>query len=171
MNEISPFFIRRTAAPEEPPGVPSTRVTGLEEAPGLRDYWRVIKKHRRTIATFFLVMVISAAIFVFTTTPIYTAKATIMIERRNPQVVNIQQVLSESMGANDPEYYQSQYEILRSRSLAADVIKGLGLDKNPLFTGQKGELRTSAPQVSRAAADDSSIQPSLIDNYKGRLQI
>jgi succinoglycan biosynthesis transport protein ExoP len=176
MNEISQFLIRRTAAPEEPPGLPFTGVAGLEEPPGLRDYWRVIKKHRRTIATFFLVMVISAAIFVFTTTPLYTAKATIMIERRNPQVVNIQQVLSESI-ANDPEYYQSQYEILKSRSLAAEVIKGQGLDKNPLFTGQKAELNQqestglSSPQVPKAAADDSSINPSLIDTYKGRLQI
>lgn len=135
MNEISPFLVRRTADPEGRSGTP---FTGVDEAPGLRDYWRVIKKHRWTIAIFFVVAVISAAIFIFATTPLYSARATIMIERKDPQVVNIQQVLSESMGGpGDTDYYQSQYEILKSRSLAAEVIREQGLDKNPAFTGKE----------------------------------
>lgn len=135
MNEISPFLIRRTSHPEEP-GAP---FTGVAEAAGLRDYWRVIKKHRWTIAGFLFVAVISAAIFIFATTPLYTAKTTLMIERKDPQVVNIQQVLSESFGIpdRDYDYHKSQFEILKSRSLAAQVIKEQGLDKNPAFTGEE----------------------------------
>jgi len=136
MNDISPFLIRRTADPEGRPGAP---FTGADEAPGLRDYWRVIKKHKWTIAGFFFVAVISAAIFIFATTPIYTAAATIMIERKEPQVMNIQQVLSESLGFQDRDYdyYKSQFEILKSRNLAAQVIKEQGLEKDPVFTGKE----------------------------------
>ena len=52
-------------------------------------------------------------LIVFSMTPIYTARATLLIERNEPQVVNIKQVLSESAAAEETSYYESQYQILQ----------------------------------------------------------
>ena len=81
--------------------------------------------------TFFIVVVLSVAIHTFTATPIYQATSRIVIEKENPNVVSIQEVLSVDSTGQD--YYQTQYKIIESRSVAREVIKRLSLDKNPEF--------------------------------------
>ena len=133
------------------------------------------------------------AIIVFSTTPIYTAKATLLIERTEPQVVNIKQVLSESAGAEESSYYESQYQVLKSRSLAAEVIKGQGLDKNPEFTSPGGDgnfiaqlvaqlwdkpvawlnslFLPTVPSNSGNSGDLYGVNSQLIDAYGGMLNV
>jgi hypothetical protein len=104
------------------------------DAPNLRDYWQVARKHQWKIVACFVAAIIVAAVIVFSMTPMYTAKATLLIERKDRQVVNIKQVLSDSVEADESSYYESQYQVLRSRSLAAEVIRSQGLDQDPEFT-------------------------------------
>jgi capsular exopolysaccharide synthesis family protein len=136
MSEISPFFIRREN-PLQGENKVSFGSPVVEESPGLRDYWRVVKKRRSIIAIFFFGVVMSTAVALFVMTPIYTAGTTLLIEPKNPDVVNIKQVLSEPLGQHDYDYYKTQYQILKSRSLAAEVIQEQGLDQNALFTGDR----------------------------------
>ncbi len=138
MNELSPYSIRRTVPPAgENPAVFDGSIVGESKGLDLREFWRVIRKHSRLILTFSLGVVLTAGIIIVTQTPIYTAKTTLLIERNAPQVVDIQQVLSESLGVSTQDYYKTQYEILKSRSLAAEVIREQGLEKNSLFTGER----------------------------------
>jgi succinoglycan biosynthesis transport protein ExoP len=67
----------------------------------------------------------------FTATPIYEASSLIVIERQNPNVISIQEVLSGN--SNNWEYYQTQYKIIASRVVARDVIKQLDLANSPEF--------------------------------------
>ena len=141
MKELSPYSQQRVVPFEpEDPLSNGRHVEMGGDAPNLRDYWQVVAKHKWKIIACFVAAVIVTAISVFSMTPIYTATATLLIERTDPQVVNIKQVLSESAGADESSYYESQYEILKSRSLAAEVIKGQGLDKNPEFTSPGGNF-------------------------------
>ena len=73
------------------------------ETANLRDYWLVIRKHKAVIAACFFGAVIVAAVVVFMMTPIYTARTTLLIERKEPQVVDVKNVLSESLvsGSDD----------------------------------------------------------------------
>ena len=142
MKEISPYprtgHALRLDRSENP--VSNGRfVQETGDAPNLRDYWQLATKHKWKIVACFVAAVMITALIVFSMTPIYTARATLLIERTEPQVVNIKQVLSESAVAEETSYYESQYEVLRSRSLAAEVIKGQGLDKNPEFTSPGGD--------------------------------
>ena len=93
--------------------VSGPRLVEGDEAPSLRDYWQVVTKHKWKIVACFVAAVMITALIVFSTTPIYTAKATLLIERTEPQVVNIKQVLSESAGAEETSYYESQYQVLK----------------------------------------------------------
>ncbi len=57
---------------------------------------------------------------------IFSASTTVKIDRVVPKVVNNQMAATE--GINDPQFYQTQYELIRSRSLAAErVVLALNL--------------------------------------------
>src|SRR6266542_1164569 len=186
MNEVSPYSSRGTiyiVPDQDDPMAQARGVQEPEDAPGVRDYWQIIRKHKWKIIGCLFAAIIIALIFVLTATPIYTAKAQLVIERKSPQVVNIQQVISESVESDEHNYYQSQYEMLRSRSLAADVIKQLGLDKNAAFAGKTGlgdPLASLWAMVnswipsnvrSNSPLDPSGVDSRLIDAYAGALEV
>ena len=97
----------------------------------IRSYLRVLQKRRWTIVTFFSVVLLAVAVYVFTATPIYQASSRIIIEKENPNVVSIQEVMA--VDATGMEYYQTQYKIIESRSVARQVIKRLNLAEHPEF--------------------------------------
>jgi capsular exopolysaccharide synthesis family protein len=140
MGELSPYFIRRTALPRgEQPLVLLDQPVGEDRPePGFWDFWRVIRKHKRLIALFFFTVVVTVGVGTLLMTPIYTSQTTLLIEEKGPQIVDIKQVLSESIGATDKhDYYDTQYEILKSASIAAQVIREQHLASNKIFTGEE----------------------------------
>ncbi|UCD86541.1 MAG: polysaccharide biosynthesis tyrosine autokinase [Desulfobacterales bacterium] len=104
----------------------------LEEEIHLRDYLRVILKHRWTVITVFAVIVIMVTIHSFTATPIYEASTRLVIEKENPKVVSIQEVMA--VDASGTDYYQTQYKIIESRAVARDVLRRFSpADREKLF--------------------------------------
>ena len=102
MKELSPYFIRRTTAPSPPrPLLLTDRVGEERSEPEFRDFWRVLKKRQRFIALFFFTVVVTVGAGTFLMTRIYTSETTLLIEEKGPQVVDIKQVLSETIGGTD----------------------------------------------------------------------
>ncbi|MEE8432460.1 MAG: polysaccharide biosynthesis tyrosine autokinase [Candidatus Desulfatibia sp.] len=97
----------------------------------LRDYLRVILKRRWSIITVFAIIVVSVTIHTYTATPIYQATTRLIIDKENPNVMSIQEVMA--VDASGTDYYQTQYKIIESRNVARAVIKRLNLDKNEEF--------------------------------------
>jgi polysaccharide biosynthesis transport protein len=111
-----------------------------EEAPAnLRDYWIVILKYRWTIVAFLLPIALIAAISLWWTIPLYTATATLHIENRSPNIVGVPEAFTFG-GNNLDQYYHTQLNLLRSRSLAAQIIQDLGLAHNPHFATNTEEF-------------------------------
>jgi succinoglycan biosynthesis transport protein ExoP len=90
----------------------------------LTDYLRLLHKHLWLIVALFVVTVLTGMVWTFSQTPEFEAVATVLIEPEPPKVLNIQEVTAISPGA---EYYQTQYQIMRSRAVAARVIDALRL--------------------------------------------
>src|SRR6266849_1127748 len=131
MKERSPYFLQRTSPPaREETAVLTGPMVEADEGLDLQDYWRVIRKRLWLILTTFFGTVLTVALVLFTKTPIYTAATTLLIERQAPQVLDIREVLSESLGPDEYDYYKTQYEILKSQGLAAQVIRDQSLEKN-----------------------------------------
>ena len=108
----------------------------LEEQIDLRSYLRVILKRRWTIITVFAIIVVTVAINTFTAVPIYEATTRLVIEKENPKVVSIQEVLA--IDASGTDYYQTQYKIIESRTVAREALSRLSLaDKAALFPAPK----------------------------------
>jgi capsular exopolysaccharide synthesis family protein len=103
------------------------------ETAHLLDYVKVLYKRRWTALTAFLIVVLGAALYSFTATPMYEARAKLLIEVENPNVVSFQEVIEEGQSRSD--YYQTQYNILQSRSLARKTLETLGLWSHPAFAG------------------------------------
>lgn len=105
-----------------------------EEQIDLRDYFRVMLKRRWTIMAIFALVVLSVAVHTFTATPIYRATSRIIIEKENPNLVSIQEVMA--VDATGSDYYQTQYKIIESRTVARGVINHMNLSDSEEFFPQ-----------------------------------
>jgi polysaccharide biosynthesis transport protein len=163
MDELSPYFIRRTRVP--PPAQPlllNEPVEGERPEVGFWDLWRVIRKRRKLIAIFFLALVATVAVGTLLMTPIYTSEATLLIEEKVPQVIDIRQVFSETIGSERHDYYTTQAEILRSSSLAAQVIEEQHLDNIKILTGEeKGGIAKQWSMVKEWIKTETPVRTIL----------
>lgn len=139
MNELVPssFFRPSLLSDREDVEVLLKAATIEEEGYTLQDYWRVIRKHLWLIAACIVGIVLATGLVIFMMAPIYTAEATLLIEREAPRVLNIREVLSEPLGPDEYDFYKTQYEILKSRALAAWVIREQDLETKGTFTEQR----------------------------------
>ena len=114
-----------------------TKATSVfQEEVHLKDYLRIIKKRQWVIITFFVVVVVGVTISSFLQAPVYKATARILIEKDTPNVLSFKEVLS--LDGADIDYYQTQYTILKSRTLAKRVLEELGLLQQALQTQPSG---------------------------------
>ncbi|UCD71996.1 MAG: hypothetical protein JSW70_03120, partial [Syntrophobacterales bacterium] len=107
---------------------PGTEGSGQEIH--VRDYLRVILKRKWIISTFLVIVLTLAVLSSVNKEPFYRAAVRISIQRQNANVVLFPNM---AFPLYDPDYYQTQYTILRSRPLAERVIKKLGLEHSPEF--------------------------------------
>ncbi len=102
----------------------------------LMGVWRIFLKRRWVVITFVLLTVTIAAIVSFTSTPIYRATATILIENQRPMGLSIEELFSDRNYGADYQgvYFNTQLELLHSRALGERVAKKLNL-------GNRGEFQ------------------------------
>lgn len=99
----------------------------------LIEYLKVLHKRRWSAITAFLLVFVSTVVYNFTAIPVYEGRVKVLIEAENPNVVSFKEVLEEGQARTD--YYQTQYALLQSRSLARRTLDALGLWDHPLFGG------------------------------------
>ena len=100
----------------------------------LKQYLRIARRWRWVIAGTILACVLIGLAITLLMTPQYTATSTVEISREADQVTNIQGVEREASVA-DQEFYQTQYGLLRARSLSERVASELNLVDDPEFFG------------------------------------
>ncbi|RMD81973.1 MAG: hypothetical protein D6815_10360, partial [Candidatus Dadabacteria bacterium] len=108
-----------------------------EEEVNLRDYIGVLLHRRWTVATTFVICVLATLIFSLVATPMYRATALLQIQPGGPNLLSFEDI-EESMALSQAynDFFQTQYDILSSRTLAARTIDALGLDSDPWLNGE-----------------------------------
>ncbi|NTZ43415.1 polysaccharide biosynthesis tyrosine autokinase [Altererythrobacter sp. SALINAS58] len=101
-------------------------------SPLMKQYLNVIRRRRWVILGVVAACLLLGVVVTILMTPQYTAESVIEISRESDQVTNIEGVESD-IGAADQEFYQTQYGLLRSRTLAERVATELKLVDNPEF--------------------------------------
>jgi polysaccharide biosynthesis transport protein len=90
----------------------------------LRDYLRIITKRKGTIITFFLLTLIIVVIATFTATPLYLASTKVIIERNTSNSLT-----SNSYTPYDPEFLETQHQLIKSAAVVEKVVKALNPEK------------------------------------------
>ena len=187
MSELSPYFIHRTESSVGRPVPGWNSQSAVSDGIGLDEIWVVIRRRLRTTLLLVGITLAITTVVLFLMTPQYTAQTQLLIQPDNPQVLNMTQLLADDAGSPDYDYYKTQFELLRSRPLAARVIRELQLDQNPIFNpapqppGFVGNLwnRVSGfvlrPFQSASSQGppikEYSVDPGLIDHYLACLKV
>ena len=104
----------------------------VENVPVIRQYLRIALRWRYVILGITGACLLIGLVATLLMTPKYTATSTIEISREADKVTDFQGVDRES-SFTDQEFYQTQYGLLRSRSLSERVAAQLRLIDDPAF--------------------------------------
>ena len=97
----------------------------------LRDYLDVILRRKWLILTILALAFLSTLIFTLASTKIYEASAVIEVNQETPQVTKFEEVLASKVQAR--EFYETQVELISSRTMINRVIDKLDLTNNPMI--------------------------------------
>lgn len=163
--------------------------THIEEEPNLRDYIDVLLRRKWIVISCLAISVVTVAIASLLMNRIYKAEATIEIAPENPKITTFQEVVElESKSQQTDSFYETQYKLIKSKSLAKEVVNILQLDSHPEFAMQKKEKPGFIPFMKNAFAeilspkekksDPKEIEKSqlarkegLIGSFLGRVKV
>jgi succinoglycan biosynthesis transport protein ExoP len=138
----------------------------------LTDLLGMVLKHKWTLLLVVLVATGIAGINTFLLRPTYRATAVIQIDRAPARIVDFSRGNVDLDQASVDEYLglKTQYELLRSRSLAERVIDELQLDRSKAATPPGGATAkaapASAPAATAAPAGGGGYVDRIISGYR-----
>ncbi len=168
---------------------PALQQLQLEEI-DLRQYFAILRRHKWGIVGLGFLSALLAALVVMSMTPVYKSTATLLIEANEANVVSIEEVYG--IESANKEYYQTQFEILKSRQLAEKVIDQHQLASHPEFIpddepgllAQWTDWRQWAPDwrsylpeglfpgmVASEGVQEDNERAELIRDFQGRLSV
>ncbi len=132
------------------------------DATMLQDLWAVLERQWRLLLGTLAVVVGVTAAYCWIATPYYRARATVMIDPRAPQILSGQRFgeVQDPFTSAKYDYYQTQFQLLQSRSLIQRVIDELKLSEDPRFQA-----------MSEAEKPIGRPQPSVMRTYLEGLEI
>ena len=131
----------------------------------LERYWQIVWKHRLLIAAVLAVSLALGAAVTLLATPIFTATATLQIDREAARVVDMQDAASSDQLVSGPEFFETQYGLLKSRSLAESVVQELGLTRSEPF------LRAANIEQPEGPGAQRQLQRMVLASVQGNLRI
>jgi len=130
VQDVRQPLVQRGGYPMIPGTAPGVETD--EDVIDLRAYWAILVRRRWTIFTIVCIAIVTALLASFLATPIYRSGVLLQIEQESGKVVDYESVTPENVG-DTKDFYQTQYELLQSRTLARRVIDQLGLRTSPTF--------------------------------------
>lgn len=148
------------------PGVPAGAPDGGNEPVQLFDYWRVLVRRRAVVLTCLGVLVAFSALYLLLATREYEAVATLQIERQGPDVLNFKDVVNvDGSWSAYRDFYETQYEILRSRAVLRLATERMDLSNRPELAKRKSSpvdrARTWLGRKLGRARQVAALPPSV----------
>lgn len=157
-----------------------------EDEINLADLWMTVRKYKWIIFSFMVLVVGTTIIATALMRPVYQSTATVQIDPDMRRILEYQDLEGNANTANQRNFYATQYEILRSRTLALSVIEKLNLLQNPEINGEIGQrgIMTGIGQIIGLAtgvfrskgvavegSDTLAQQERAINRFLGRLSV
>ncbi len=97
-----------------------------EEDVHLRDYLQVIMKRRTLVAAVFAVIFVLVVLYTFSRTPLYRGTTKVLIEKSTSSSLDD----NPASARYDPVFYETQFQLIKSRAVAKRVVSKLDLVGN-----------------------------------------
>ena len=128
----------------------------------IQHYIRILRKRKWPIVLFTAAVVALAAYYAYTATPVYSSTSTLLIESQDQNLVQFDELVG--LDTENQDYYETQFELLRSRGLALRVVEHMNLWENPELSPEHRNA-----QATSGAAESTGGSP--LDKLTGMLGI
>jgi succinoglycan biosynthesis transport protein ExoP len=91
----------------------------------LRDYLRVVRKRKTTLIVCFILTNLVVGLYTFMATPLYEASTKLVIKQNDPDPLS-----NASRTSYDPQFLETQSQIITNPSVIRNVVQLLELEKN-----------------------------------------
>jgi polysaccharide biosynthesis transport protein len=125
--------------------LPGSNLASSPASSGMRDLAEELWRRRQLVMLFTVSCLAVTLLGSLLAVPRYRAQARVLIEKENPNILSFQQVLD--LDTTHDDYYQTQYRILKSRTLAAAVFQKLDLGRDPRYVGNDDPIKTFLEEV------------------------
>lgn len=117
-----------------------------QEGINLADYLHMLRRHKWGILFITLVAAVIGWVNALRAVPIYQASTKLLVEPYLPQLINFKNIQASPLVWY---FYETQYEVIRSRAVLEGVVDELGLvetakDQKPGASAETGSASTSA---------------------------
>ncbi|MBK8453330.1 MAG: polysaccharide biosynthesis tyrosine autokinase [Thiofilum sp.] len=127
----------------------------------LREFWKTLMRRKGLVLGILLTTILLTLLFTFLSTPVYRATATVQIEREAGAKLAETDVLGPGDIRDPRGYFDTQLELISSRSLIAQVIKDLKLDETAISPSLLGQVKALFRNNTDA---ETNLIDSLLDN-------
>lgn len=134
----------------------------IEDELNLRDYIDVLVKRKWIVISCLVVSVVTVAIASLLMNRVYRAEATIEISPENPKITAFQEVVEVQSQQTDV-FYETQYQLLKSKYLAKEVISALRLDSHPEFSVKEEKNPGFISSIKNGVSEIFSGKKSVSD--------
>ncbi len=163
------------------PGSPFSVPDALENAHDFRaDIVKIlglIFKHKILVLAILSLALLLGMVATMLTTRIYSGYTTVKIDRSAVKILKDQSNFNDP-SSYDPQFYQTQYEILKSRMLAQRIVTALDLGNSDFVGGAQPSLMQSlmrgnspAPKIERTAAELKAYEDAAVGQILGGLTV
>ncbi len=142
-------------APANP--MPPAPETGSLLPPVLIQYWHILLRWRWLVLAIIGASFAAGVTITYLTPSRYTATVQIQIDRSQKNVTNVEGL--QSLAADrDLEFYETQYNLLKAKTLAQRVARSLQLGQSDEFYAAHGVKRTQGAAKSGLSADERAAK-------------
>lgn len=137
---------------------------GAPAVPLITRYLQILRRRKWTIAAAIVVCVLAAILITLLVTPRYTATAQLEINRESTRILSNVENVEPETGAGDQEFYQTQYSVLASRTMAERVARELRLAEDAGFFAAMGQeaiadsFRGRSSSIAREQREQAAVQ-------------
>ncbi len=143
MNRAGPLL---TPLPQAEPGSDFIDIDRLLHA---------VLRYKWGILGLVFVVTLATALYVSSLQPVYRASASVELKTQDGNAMRMEDA---RWNYRDYDYYQTQFEIMKSRSIAERVVRRLDLQDNPYFAGP----------AEKAGSDDDGVLKRFFGDFSLR---
>jgi capsular exopolysaccharide synthesis family protein len=116
--------------------------TDYAQEKNLQTYIRLLRRRKWLVIVPLFLFLPFALLHISTQKASYQATATVLIERVNPHIISIEEVVSTERTTSSPDFYRTQYEIIKSPLIIAQVVDALRLYEEKVPQEESSFIRT-----------------------------